>query len=356
VEKSTYIKDCKITLETFAHSTDEDGEHWLEALDMVQKELEVEWIAASGAKTNDATVLFQAIDRITQHSANAEWKDTVGRYDKKYPNKTVKTWEKFKLCVTDYNTRVVFKPDAYDRQKSYLQERVKPYDLSAKEWSLRLETVSREMTWLMPSVDKLQKETVPTANWADLWVLGYLAEAKKRRILFTKMPPSWHRTIQLTDTSRELQDRADIATVTSHLATLESLEKADRLRSTRITGRSSRAGRISTSNRPTSRPQNYRRFPQRQPYGGQPYNSSTYPRYQQPQQLQSGGRPGYPARPAFGRGQGFGRNSQGRPQYGQGYPNRGGRPQQSSFGGQRSGFGRSTGQQAPAARPSDQFH
>jgi len=57
----------------------------------------------------------------------------------------------------------------------------------------------------MPSVAKLQKETVPTANWSDLWVLGYLTEAKKRRILFTKMPPSWHRTIQLTATSRELQ-------------------------------------------------------------------------------------------------------------------------------------------------------
>jgi len=290
---------------------------------------------------NDATVLFQAIDRVCLHSANAEWMDTNGRYDKKNQNRTAKTWEKFKLCITDFATRVVFKPDAYDRQKSYLQERVKPYDVSAKEWSLQLETVSRMMPWLMPSVTKLQKETVPTANWADLWVLGYLTEAEKRRILFTKMPPSWHRTIQLTDTSRELQDRADIATVASHLATLESLEKADRLRSTRITGRSSRAGRISTSTRPTSRPQNYRRFPQRQPYGRQPYNSSTYPRYQQPQQLQSGNRPGYPARPAFGRGQGFGRSNQGRPQYSQWYPNRGGGPQQRSFGGQRGGFGRS---------------
>jgi len=79
VERSTDTKDCKVTLKTFAHSTDEDGEHWLEALGMVQKELEPEWIAASGAKANDATVLFHAIDRITQHSANAEWKDTVGR-------------------------------------------------------------------------------------------------------------------------------------------------------------------------------------------------------------------------------------------------------------------------------------
>jgi len=294
VETSTYTKDCKVTLKTFAHSSDEDGEHWLEALQMVKKELEVEWKEAEGAKTNDATVLFQAIDRILLHTANAEWMDCMSRWDKKNPNKTAKNWEKFKLCIIDFTTRVVFKPDAYDRQKSYLQERVKPYDLSAKEWSLQLETTSREMIWLITSVLKVQKETVPTANLSDLWVLGYLTEAKERRILFTKMPPSWHRTIQMTDTSRELQDRADIAAVTNHLATLESLEKPDRLRSTRITGRSARSGRISTSNRPPSRPQNYRRIPQRQPYGGQPYNSSTYPRYQQPQQLQSGGRPGYP--------------------------------------------------------------
>jgi len=135
-EKSTYIKDCKATLKTFAHSSDEDGEHWLEALETAQKELEIEWIAASGAKANDATALFQAIDRVCLYSANAEWMDTIGRYDKKNQNRTAKTWEKFKLCITDFTTRVVFKPDAYDRQKSYLQERVKPCDLSAKEWSL----------------------------------------------------------------------------------------------------------------------------------------------------------------------------------------------------------------------------
>jgi len=181
IEKSTYIKDHKVTLKTFVHSSDEDGEHWLEALQMVKKELEVEWIEASGAKTNDATVIFQAIDRVLLHSANAEWMDCMSRHDKKYTNKTTKTWEKFKLCIIDFTTRVVFKLDAYDRQKSCLQE--PPHDLSAKEWSLRLETVSREMIWLITSVLKLQKETVPTANWSDLWVLGYLTEAEERRIL-----------------------------------------------------------------------------------------------------------------------------------------------------------------------------
>jgi len=155
IEESTYIKDCKATLKTFAHSSDEDGKHWLEAFETIQKELEVEWTTASGAKTNDATALFQAIDQICLHSANTEWMDTMERYDKKNPNNTTKNWEKFKICVTDFTTRVVFKPDAYDRQNSYLQEHVKPYDLSAKEWSLRLETVSREMPWLVPSVLKL---------------------------------------------------------------------------------------------------------------------------------------------------------------------------------------------------------
>ena len=42
IEKSTYVKDCKVTHKFFAHSADEDGEHWLEALDVVQKELEPE--------------------------------------------------------------------------------------------------------------------------------------------------------------------------------------------------------------------------------------------------------------------------------------------------------------------------
>jgi len=122
VETSTCVKDCKVPLKTFAHSSDEDGEPWLEALQMVKKELEVEWKEASGAKTNDATVLFQAIDRALLHSANAEWMDCMSRHDKKHTNKTAKNWEKFKLCIIDFTTRVVFKPDAYDRQKSYLQD------------------------------------------------------------------------------------------------------------------------------------------------------------------------------------------------------------------------------------------
>jgi len=75
-------------------------------------ELEVEWTTASGAKVNDATVLFQAMDRMLLHSANAEWMDTMGRYDKKNPNHTTKNWEKFKICVTAFTTRVDFKPDA----------------------------------------------------------------------------------------------------------------------------------------------------------------------------------------------------------------------------------------------------
>jgi len=50
VETSTHIKDCEVTLKTFAHSSDEDGEHWLEALQMVRKELEVEWKKAEQAR------------------------------------------------------------------------------------------------------------------------------------------------------------------------------------------------------------------------------------------------------------------------------------------------------------------
>jgi len=118
VETSTYIKDCEVALKTFAHSFDEDGEHQPEALQMVEKELEVEWIEASGAKTNDATVPFQATDRMLLHSANAEWMDAIGRCDKKHDNKTAKNWEKFKLCVTDFATRVVFKPDAWAKELS----------------------------------------------------------------------------------------------------------------------------------------------------------------------------------------------------------------------------------------------
>jgi nitrogen fixation-related uncharacterized protein len=69
--------------------------------------------------------------------------------------------------------------------------------------------------------------------------------------------------------------------------------------------------------------------------------------------MQSGGRIGYPTTPAFGGDPGFRRGSGGRPQYGQGYPNRAGRPQPRSFGGQRSGFG---GSSVPTTRPNYQYY
>ena len=83
-EVSTYVKDVKVTLKTFSHSASEDGEHFLEALETLQKELEPEWTVAKTRKANDATVLFQAMDRMLLHSANAEWMDTVSRYDKNH--------------------------------------------------------------------------------------------------------------------------------------------------------------------------------------------------------------------------------------------------------------------------------
>ena len=75
------MKDCKVTLSTFAHSSNEDNEHWLEALETFKKEMAVEWEKASTAKVNDARVLFEAVNRILQHTANAEWMDCLARYD-----------------------------------------------------------------------------------------------------------------------------------------------------------------------------------------------------------------------------------------------------------------------------------
>ena len=210
-ERSTYMKDCKVTLSTFGHSSSEDNEHWLEALITFKKEMALEWEKASSAKANDARVLFEAMNKILLHTANAEWMDCLNRYDQTAARPDL-TWEKFKLCVSDFTNRVVFKKDAYDKQKSYLQERAKPFDLTASKWSLRFETLSRYMPWLITSVVNLKKETFDTADWKDWWKLGFFSEAETRRIILNRMPDKWQRMIQLTDTNRELQDRADVAT------------------------------------------------------------------------------------------------------------------------------------------------
>jgi len=128
-------KTARLPSRLFAHSADEDGEHFLEAIETLQKELEVELTTASRAKANDATLSFQAVDRMFLHSSNAEWTDAVGRHDKKNPNSAAKSCEKFKTCESDFAARAVFKPDACDSQKRFLQEHVKPCDLSTKEWS-----------------------------------------------------------------------------------------------------------------------------------------------------------------------------------------------------------------------------
>jgi hypothetical protein len=77
---------------------------------------------------------------------------------------------------------------AHDKQRMYLQERVKPQKMTSKEWWLRLQTLSRQrLVYFFPTMEDLKLE-YPTATFPDWWKIGELTEADKKRIVITNAP------------------------------------------------------------------------------------------------------------------------------------------------------------------------
>ena len=256
-ETTKGMRTRKVTLKTYSHSSEEDCEHFFEALERLQKELEDEWTEAKKNKTNDATHLFAAFEHMLTGTANSEWHDVLG-------SETSRTWETFKAKVAEFICTRVLPEDAYNRQVTYMQERVKPMALTAKQWWLRMQTMNRYLPYFIINMEALKREN-PTADFKSWWTSGGLSEAELKRTIIIKVPGDWQDKLRINDVGHDYRDKKSINDLIDYYTTLESLERGKRERARRTPrGRSAptRSGRFNT---------------RRQPYYGRNPNQSGYP-------------------------------------------------------------------------------
>jgi hypothetical protein len=130
IRKEEYMstKEKKVTLMTYGDTSDEDIESFFDSFDGMKSELKLKWEEASQAKANSAAILFKAMDRMLTDTAETEWRDIIEEtIDEKGTKLYAKnTWEDFKKAVLKYITTKVLPENACDKQRTYLQERVKP--------------------------------------------------------------------------------------------------------------------------------------------------------------------------------------------------------------------------------------
>ena len=98
-------------------------------------------------------------------TANSEWHDVIG-------GTTVSntTWENFQVQVSKYMLTKVLPDNAYVQQRSYLQQRVKPRVMTAKEWWQRMQMLNRYLRYFV-SLDMLKKYKM-NATFTDWWASG----------------------------------------------------------------------------------------------------------------------------------------------------------------------------------------
>jgi len=219
-ETTTELRTRKVTLKTYAHSNKEDCEHFFECFEKMMKELEDEWTTSSKAKANDAKVLFQALESMLVGTANSEWHDVLGKEQSR-------TWEMFKTLVSRFICSKVLPEDAYNRQVMYMQERVKPMALTAKEWWLRMQTLNRYLPYFFPSLEALKRE-LPDSTFPDWWIKGGLNEAELKRIIIVKVPSTWQNQLRRNDVGHDYRDTKSTNDLIDYFTTLEALEQNNR--------------------------------------------------------------------------------------------------------------------------------
>jgi len=237
-ETITELKVKKVTLKTYGQSDKEDCEHFFEALEKLKRELKKVWEETSKAKDRDAEILFDAFDQMLVGTASSEWHDVLA-------TETKRDWEAFKGLVAKYITTKILPEDAYNRQVTYMQERRKPYDLSVKDWWLRMQTIDRYLPYFMPSKEALQL-WVPSADFKDWWNKGSLADQEKKRIVMTKVPPTWQEELRRVDVAHSIRNTKSTEELVDYFTTLEGLERNRRQPARRTSaGRMSNRGRVS---------------------------------------------------------------------------------------------------------------
>ena len=208
----------KVTLKLYGHSSDEDCEHFFECFEKLQKEMDQEWTQISRAKPNNATLLFDAFEHMLTSNALSQWHDILSTENQR-------TWEHFKILVSQFICFKILPADAYDLQVTYMQESVKPRTLSAKEWWLRMQTLNRYLPYFFPSMESL-KVHFPTSTFREWWTEGGMSSAMLKRIVMHKIPTRWQAMIKMHDIGHEYRNTKPTDGLIDYFTTLEQMEQS----------------------------------------------------------------------------------------------------------------------------------
>lgn len=220
-EELTETKEMKVTLLTYGQTESEDCEHFFEAFQTMKHELEQVYKDTSKAKTNDASVLFRAFEKMVVGTAATEWHDVLLEDAKK----TGRSWADFKQFVSTFITKKVLRQDdAYARQRQYMMERRMPHGMEVKEWWLRMQTMNRYLPYFMPSMDKLKK-WFPNADFTNWWVDGGLSQQELKSIVTQRVPSNWAREFERVDVGHNLRDEKTTDELIDYFATLQRQER-----------------------------------------------------------------------------------------------------------------------------------
>ena len=225
VEVTKEMQTKKVVLKTWGHTGQEDCEHFFEAFEKLQTELQGEWEAARQAKTRDARILFKAFDQLVTGNANSEWHDTMA-------NETKRDWETFKTLVAQFICTVVLSDDAYNWQVQYMLDFTKPLSLTSMQWWLRIETLNHYLRYFFKSLNAYKLE-FPKGDFTQWWTQGGLSNADLKRIVMTKIPMSWQMELRKQDLGHSFRDTKTTEDLIDYFTTLENLEQIGRQRGLR---------------------------------------------------------------------------------------------------------------------------
>ena len=240
-ETTTYTREKKVKLTTYGHTSEEDAEHFFEAFEKLKKELGEEWKNASESKDSSAQVLFEATDKMLIGTANAEWQNIL----KEDPDMEFsKSWEMFKTRMATFICKVILSDDAINQQLSYLRERMKPADLTVKEWYLRLQTLRRYLIYFVKDMKTLKQHCGSDCNFKDWWKKEILGDHDVRMIVTTRVPLSWQNQLKLQDFGHKYRDEGSISSIIDYFTLIENQERTQhRLRDRGLAARLTPRGR-----------------------------------------------------------------------------------------------------------------
>jgi hypothetical protein len=150
IETKTYTKDHEVELIRYSCKPTEDLEHLFEVIDTIRQEQMMakpwkEEAAAAEAQTNNAQLLFDALNLVLQHDAASEWKISINLMEETFKEATPKcdvcSWRAFQTSVGHLICRIDGE-NLYGQHMTYLQATKKPKDLTALDWIDRLKTLN----------------------------------------------------------------------------------------------------------------------------------------------------------------------------------------------------------------------